>query len=68
MNKAFAVPILGISCPDWLICALLGLLGILFCHTIFTKIGWDHPPIERFIVYTLLGIIGALSAWMLFFS
>ncbi len=57
--------ILGSYFPTWMICALLGLLGVVVLRAVFGKAGIDAALPMPVVVYLCMWIAMTLAIWLL---
>ena len=57
--------ILGSYFPTWMICALLGLLGVVVLRTVLGKAGIDSALPMPVVVYLCIWITITLAIWLL---
>jgi len=60
--------IVGSFFPDWLFCAVAGVVLALITHAIFVRIGIDRQLVWPVLVYLFLPVLFACTLWLVFFS
>ncbi|MBB2200833.1 YtcA family lipoprotein [Gluconacetobacter tumulisoli] len=68
VRGAPSFPLAGAYFPDWMLCAMVGIVVAVGLRVIFVQIGVDTILSLRVFTYVSLGVIAALLVWQIWFG